>query len=225
MTALLRFDDMWGNARGFVYKRSFARFMIIPGLKKLLVKALGQNALYFNTVLRQPGCYRLCGRRIYRRALSTDTASLDVWIGRNGCFSCFLRFHTVYIAETYGEIRCCAVCRAGWICNRYAAYRCSTDFAFDIFPTMRACFFAYTPIEKGARRESEQLIGRLKKTPSFMENVTHWETVPAKEASSRLFRLNWTTVCRLCLLKGACINYIAINAKRLIWLQQARIYA
>ena len=29
----------------------------------------------------------------------------------------------------------------------------------------------------------EQLIGRLKKTPSFMENVTHWETIPAKEAS------------------------------------------
>ena len=28
----------------------------------------------------------------------------------------------------------------------------------------------------------EQLIGRLKATPSFMENVTHWETIPAKEA-------------------------------------------
>lgn len=34
-----------------------------------------------------------------------------------------------------------------------------------------------------------------------------------KKQVSRLFRLNWTTVCRLCLLKGACINYIAINAK------------
>ena len=28
----------------------------------------------------------------------------------------------------------------------------------------------------------EQLIDRLKRTPSFMENVTHWETLPAKEA-------------------------------------------
>ena len=28
----------------------------------------------------------------------------------------------------------------------------------------------------------EQLIGRLKQTPDFMENVTHWETIPAKEA-------------------------------------------
>ena len=25
----------------------------------------------------------------------------------------------------------------------------------------------------------EQLIDRLKRTPSFMENVTHWETLPA----------------------------------------------
>ena len=28
----------------------------------------------------------------------------------------------------------------------------------------------------------EQLIDRLRRTPSFMENVTHWETIPAKEA-------------------------------------------
>ncbi len=28
----------------------------------------------------------------------------------------------------------------------------------------------------------EQLLGRLKDTPSFMENVTHWETIPAREA-------------------------------------------
>lgn len=28
----------------------------------------------------------------------------------------------------------------------------------------------------------KQLIDRLKRTPSFMENVTHWETLPAKEA-------------------------------------------
>ena len=28
----------------------------------------------------------------------------------------------------------------------------------------------------------EQLLGKLRQTPSFMENVTHWETIPAKEA-------------------------------------------
>ena len=28
----------------------------------------------------------------------------------------------------------------------------------------------------------EQLLDRLKNTPSFMENVTHWETIPAREA-------------------------------------------
>ena len=28
----------------------------------------------------------------------------------------------------------------------------------------------------------EQLVDRLKRTPAFMENVTHWETIPAKEA-------------------------------------------
>lgn len=28
----------------------------------------------------------------------------------------------------------------------------------------------------------EQLIGRLKQTPDFMENVTHWETIPARKA-------------------------------------------
>ena len=33
----------------------------------------------------------------------------------------------------------------------------------------------------------EQLIGRLKTTPSFMENVTHWETIPAKEAQYASF--------------------------------------
>ena len=27
-----------------------------------------------------------------------------------------------------------------------------------------------------------QLIDRLQHTPSFMENVTNWETIPAKEA-------------------------------------------
>ena len=28
----------------------------------------------------------------------------------------------------------------------------------------------------------EQLIGKLKNTPAFMDNVTHWETIAAKEA-------------------------------------------
>ena len=28
----------------------------------------------------------------------------------------------------------------------------------------------------------EQLLGRLENTPSFMENVTHWERIPAKDA-------------------------------------------
>ena len=28
----------------------------------------------------------------------------------------------------------------------------------------------------------EQLLGRLKNTSSFMENVTHWETISAREA-------------------------------------------
>ena len=28
----------------------------------------------------------------------------------------------------------------------------------------------------------EQLLGRLRNTPSFIENVTHWETIPAREA-------------------------------------------
>ena len=28
----------------------------------------------------------------------------------------------------------------------------------------------------------EQLLDRLKHTPSFMENVTHWETIPARDA-------------------------------------------
>ena len=33
----------------------------------------------------------------------------------------------------------------------------------------------------------EQLLGRLKNTPAFMENVTHWETIPAKEAVYEAF--------------------------------------
>lgn len=28
----------------------------------------------------------------------------------------------------------------------------------------------------------EQLLDRLRHTPAFMENVTHWETIPAREA-------------------------------------------
>ena len=28
----------------------------------------------------------------------------------------------------------------------------------------------------------EQLLGRLRQTPAFMENVTHWETIAAKDA-------------------------------------------
>ena len=44
-------------------------------------------------------------------------------------------------------------------------------------------FRVYADWRKERAVNLEQLIGRLKKTPSFMENVTHWETIPAKEAS------------------------------------------
>ena len=43
LTALLRFDDMWGNARGFVYKRSFRAFHDYTWLEKLFGKGLGQT--------------------------------------------------------------------------------------------------------------------------------------------------------------------------------------
>ena len=33
----------------------------------------------------------------------------------------------------------------------------------------------------------EQLLGRLKSTPDFMQNVTHWEVVPAHEAQYEPF--------------------------------------
>ena len=39
----------------------------------------------------------------------------------------------------------------------------------------------------------EQLIGKLKNTPAFMENVTHWETIPAKEAEYAPFPASMQT--------------------------------
>ena len=33
----------------------------------------------------------------------------------------------------------------------------------------------------------EQLLDRLRHTSSFMENVTHWETIPAREAEYEAF--------------------------------------
>ena len=33
----------------------------------------------------------------------------------------------------------------------------------------------------------EQMIDRLKHTQAFMENVTHWETIPAREAEYEEF--------------------------------------
>lgn len=41
---------------------------------------------------------------------------------------------------------------------------------------------AHQPKGGGRTVNLEQLIGRLKGTPSFMENVTSWQTIPAREA-------------------------------------------
>ena len=43
LTTLLRFDDMWGSVRGFVYKRSFRAFSDYSPAEKLFGKGLGQT--------------------------------------------------------------------------------------------------------------------------------------------------------------------------------------
>ena len=52
------------------------------------------------------------------------------------------------------------------------------------FPLCGLAFSRIRRLEKKERAVNlEQLIGRLKKRLLSMENVTHWETIPAKEAS------------------------------------------